>query len=207
MKKEIFVSGIGTDVGKTIASAIICESLKADYWKPIQAGDLENSDSIKVKKLCPNTLVHQEAYRLQTPASPHCAAEIDGINIQLDQIVNPQTNNTLVIEGAGGLMVPLNKKNTISDLIKPNQHVVLVSRNYLGSINHSLLSLNYLKSININKIGIIFVGDDTPSTQEIIKEMSHVSILGRIKIAKEINSEFIKQQAKLLNQSLLEFNQ
>ena len=112
---KIFVTGIGTDVGKTIASAIITESLEADYWKPIQAGDADNSDSHKLERLLTNskTKIHPNSYLLQTPASPHFAAEKEGITIELEKIKEPKTKNSLVIEGAGGVFVPLNEKDTV----------------------------------------------------------------------------------------------
>ncbi|TNF77380.1 MAG: ATP-dependent dethiobiotin synthetase BioD, partial [Bacteroidetes bacterium] len=115
---RIFVTGISTEVGKTMASAILVEALQADYWKPVQAGDLEYSDSDKVRDLISNarTVIHPNAFALRTPMSPHAAAEIDGIRITLDTIVLPKTENHLVIEGAGGLLVPLNETDTILDL-------------------------------------------------------------------------------------------
>ena len=144
--KRIFVTGISTEVGKTIASAIIVEALNADYWKPIQAGDLDSSDSHKVSSLISNeiSVIHPNSYALNQPMSPHAAAELDGIKIDLAQISVPHTTNHLVIEGAGGLLVPLNENNTILDLIDPTYKVIVVSRHYLGSINHSLLTINLL---------------------------------------------------------------
>ena len=117
---KIFVTGIGTDVGKTIASAIITEALEADYWKPIQAGDLENSDSHKVKSFLSNkkTVIHPNSYALNTPASPHFAAELDGVTIDLNKIIEPKTENNLVVEGAGGVFVPLNDIDCVIDLIQ-----------------------------------------------------------------------------------------
>ncbi|MEM8848047.1 MAG: dethiobiotin synthase, partial [Bacteroidota bacterium] len=137
----VFVTGISTEVGKTVASAIVVEALEADYWKPVQAGDLDNSDSHKIERLISNTKtkIHPNSYALNTPMSPHAAAEIDGIRVDLEKIVPPQTENHLVIEGAGGLLVPLNEKDTINDLILTNYKVIVVSRHYLGSINHTLL--------------------------------------------------------------------
>lgn len=127
---NFFITGISTDVGKTLASAIIVEALEADYWKPIQAGDLEYSDSHKVKELISNnkSKIHKNSYALHTPMSPHGAADIDGIKIDLKKIVPPQTENHLVIEGAGGLLVPLNNTDTIFDLIRPDYKVIVVSR-------------------------------------------------------------------------------
>src|SRR5690606_23736931 len=119
---KLFITGIGTDVGKTIASAIITEALEADYWKPVQAGDLDDSDSHKIKRYISNgkTVIHPNSYAFTTPASPHLSAAIEDITIDLKKIKEPKTTNHLVIEGAGGLFVPLNDNECIIDLIKPN---------------------------------------------------------------------------------------
>ena len=144
--KQIFVTGTSTEVGKTIASAIITEALEADYWKPIQAGSLENTDTDRVKRLISNdkTKFHKSSYELKSAMSPHAAAAIDGVHIDRLEIHEPQTENYLVIEGAGGLLVPLNDSDTILDIIMPTYQVVVVSRHYLGSINHTLLTVNWL---------------------------------------------------------------
>ena len=176
-----FITGIGTDVGKTVASAIITEALKADYWKPIQAGDLDNCDTKKVKRLVSNTTTkfHENSYALQTPMSPHAAAGIDGITIDLKKIKKPNTKNNLVIEGAGGILVPLNTKNTILDLIKPNYKVIVISRHYLGTINHTLLTLNLLKEKGF-EVALIFSGNEHKTTEDIIIKMTNVKVIGRI---------------------------
>ena len=167
---KLFITGIGTDVGKTIVSSIIVEALQADYWKPIQAGDLDNSDTNKVEKYVsnPTTKFHKNAYALQTPASPHLAAEIDGIKIELDNITEPKTTNHLVIEGAGGIFVPLNNSDCVIDLIQPDYKVIVVSRHYLGSINHTLMAIEILKSRNLNVAGIVFSGDENKATELLI---------------------------------------
>ena len=128
-QKNYFITGISTEVGKTIVAAVVTEALKADYWKPIQSGDLHFSDTDKVKQLVSNTksVFHPSSYALNTPMSPHASAEIDGINIVLDEIQKPVTTNHLVIEGAGGLLVPLNDADTILDLIHPQYKVIVVS--------------------------------------------------------------------------------
>ena len=185
---KIFITGIGTDVGKTIASAIVAEALEADYWKPIQAGDLENSDSHKVKSLICHTersrsaisQFHENSYKLNTPASPHFAAQLDGITIDLKQIKEPKTDNHLVIEGAGGILVPLNDNDCIVDLIKKEYKVIVVSRHYLGSINHTLLTIEALKNRKINVAGIIFSGDENKATEEIILKKTGAKLIGRI---------------------------
>ncbi|WP_026754237.1 dethiobiotin synthase [Sediminibacter sp. Hel_I_10] len=180
-KTTYFITGIGTDVGKTIVSAIVTEALKADYWKPIQAGDLELSDTHKVKRLVSNTKTtfYPSAYELNTPMSPHAAAEIDGITIEVKNIKPPKTDNHLVIEGAGGLLVPLNQTETILDLLQPNYKVIVVSRHYLGSINHTLLTVNLLKQKGFD-VSLIFNGAEHKTTEAIISKMTGVTILGRI---------------------------
>jgi dethiobiotin synthetase len=182
-KKPLFVTGIGTGIGKTIVSAVLVEKLKADYWKPVQSGDLDRSDSLSVKRLISNsvTKVHQESYRLTQPFSPHKSAAIDGITIDPDSIRLPETNNALIVEGAGGLMVPLNNKFLIIDLIKKlDIEVVLVSQNYLGSINHTLLSIYALKNYGIPIRGIIFNGKKDIYSKDFVLENSGLKLLGHI---------------------------
>src|SRR5579862_4812258 len=118
--KCFFVTGIGTEIGKTVVAATLVEKLQADYWKPVQSGDLDNSDSLKVKNLISNekTRIFPETYRLTQPFSPHKSAAIDGITIEAEKFILPETENTLIIEGAGGLMVPLNSNYLMIDLIK-----------------------------------------------------------------------------------------
>lgn len=195
--KKIFVTGTSTEVGKTIASAILVEALKADYWKPVQSGDLDYSDSQRIASLISNTktVIHKNSYALNTPMSPHAAAEIDGVRIELKEITEPQTSNHLVIEGAGGLLVPLNQKETIADLIRPDYHVVVVSRHYLGSINHSLLTLEALERRGI-KASLIFSGDEHPTTEQIILKKSGLRSLGRIEEEAEFNKEVVRRYAQ-----------
>jgi dethiobiotin synthetase len=180
-KTPLFVTGIGTEVGKTIVSAILVEKLKADYWKPIQSGDLDNSDTMKVQRLISNpiTRFHPEAYRLTQPYSPHKSAALDGITIDLNQIKLPDTDNQLIIEGAGGLMVPLNDEHFVVDLIeKFNAEVILVVKHYLGSINHTLLSLELLKQKKIKAKALIFNGDrDEYSEEAILKHACFVNAI------------------------------
>ena len=195
--KTYFITGISTDVGKTIASAILVEALEADYWKPIQAGDLDNSDTHKVKRYVSNSksVFHPNSYALKTPMSPHGAAEIDGITINAKNIQPPKTNNHLVIEGAGGLMVPLNDKDTILDVIKSNYKVIVVSRHYLGSINHTLLTINTLKEKGFN-VSLIYSGNEHKSTESIIKKMTGVEIIGRIEDEPYFDKNVIKEYAE-----------
>jgi len=192
-KRPIFITGIGTGVGKTIVSAILVEKLKADYWKPIQSGDLDTSDTANVRSLVSNsiTIFHPEAYRLTQPFSPHKSAALDGIHIDPEEIKLPETNNQLIIEGAGGLMVPLNEKFLMIDLIKKlDAEVVLVSKNYLGSINHTLMSAGILKSHGIKLSRLIFSGDHDQESEKIIRKFLGIESL-HIPYFDVLNSETV----------------
>ena len=177
MTNGIFVSGIGTEVGKTVVSAILVEALRADYWKPVQSGDLDHTDTDKVLSWTSfGVRVHPEQYRLHTPASPHASAAIDGVDIRLDAFQLPRTGNFLVVEGAGGLMVPLNDRHLIIDLIGYlGLPVVLVSRHYLGSINHTLLSVEALQRRGIPVAALIFNGDPHPTTEPAIEQFGGIA--------------------------------
>ena len=201
---KLFITGIGTDVGKTIASSIIVEALEADYWKPIQAGDLETSDSHKVEKYIsnPTSKFYKNAYALHTPASPHLAAEIDGITIDLKKIIEPKTKNHIVIEGAGGVFVPLNDSDCVIDLIQPDYKVIVVSRHYLGSINHTLLTIEALKLRNLNIAGIVFSGDENKATESIILNKTGISMIGRIDNEPYFDQNVIQYYANLFRENL-----
>jgi len=199
--KKIVITGIGTDVGKTVVSAIVAEYLKASYWKPVQSGDLENSDSIKVKRLTENVTVLVEKYKLTEPLSPHESARIDNVTIDINNFTIPEVNTNLIIEGAGGLMVPFNYDGEVYlDLFeKWNLPVIVVSRHYLGSINHTLLTINVLKQRNIPILGIIFSGKTNKASEEVILNASKINCLARIPEALEVNKQFVLEQAKKLN--------
>ena len=202
MIRGLFVTGTDTGVGKTVVSAILSEKLQADYWKPIQAGDLDNTDSMNVSQWLENStsVIHREVYRLTEPMSPHAAAERDGTSIDLNNIITPETKSDLVIEGAGGLMVPLNKHDLVIDLISHLQaEAVLVSQHYLGSINHTILSIEALRSRNINIAGIIFNGGENIDTESIIKSICAVPILGRIPEISDINPSNIHNAKRYIN--------
>jgi dethiobiotin synthetase len=198
-KAPLFITGIGTDVGKTIASAVMVEYYQADYWKPIQSGDLHNSDTMKVQAMFSNPVskFHAETYRLNQPFSPHKSAQLDGVTIDLEKFVLPQTNNQLIIEGAGGLMVPLNDQQYVVDLIsKLNVEVMLVVKHYLGSINHTVLSLELLKHRNIKLHSIIYNGPADTYSEAIIDKYCDRII--RIPHLESLSRESIKQQAQRL---------
>ncbi len=223
----IFITGIGTDVGKTIAAAILAEALEADYWKPIQAGFADGTDAEFIRSVISNkkTMVHPETYKLKLAASPHIAAREEGVKIELDKIaeeyfriinnqqsiiVKRQTSNVneetstqnsqltthnLIIEGAGGLMVPLNESEFVIDLVKKlKAKVILVSRNYLGSINHSLLTAAVCKQHNLNVLGWIF-NDQYMSYEDEIVRWSGYPKIASLPFAAKPDSLFIQQQA------------
>lgn len=203
--KHIFITGIGTEVGKTVASAIVTEALQADYFKPIQAGDLENSDTHKVERLVSNSVTkfHPNAFALKTPMSPHAAAEIDQVQIKAEEVKRPTTTNDyLVIEGAGGLLVPINSTQTIADLMQQEDKIIVVSRHYLGSINHTLLTIEALKSRGLTCAGIIFSGEEHPTTESIIEEMAQVPILGRIDQEPYFDENVVREYAELFREKL-----
>ena len=202
---KIFITGIGTDVGKTIASAIVVEALEADYWKPIQAGDIDNSDSHKIQRYISNdkTVIHNNSYKLNTPASPHYAAEVDGTKIELAKIIEPKTSNNLVIEGAGGVLVPLNDADSIVDLIQKEYKTIVVSRHYLGSINHTLLTIEALKTRNISVAGIIFSGDENKSTEEIIIKKKKLNYIGTSDNEPYFDANVISYYADKFRENLL----
>lgn len=200
--KTIFITGNGTDIGKTIISAIITEHLEADYWKPVQSGELDNTDTMKVIRLVSNskTVFHTERFKLIQPLSPHASAKIDGIQIQLEDFKLPITSNHLVIEGAGGLMVPLNNKILIADLITHfASSVILVSRNYLGSINHTLLTVQELRRRNIPIIGIVFNGEHTPQSENFILQYTQLPLLFRVDMEEQIDKQTILKYSRQIN--------
>ncbi|KYG75760.1 MULTISPECIES: dethiobiotin synthase [Roseivirga] len=182
-----FVTAIGTDSGKTLVSSILVEALKADYWKPIQAGF--PTDTEEVKKLVSNSITqfHPETHQLKLPASPHAAARFEHLHIQLDDFVEPETTNEIVVEGAGGVLVPINQEDFVIDIAKElEMEIILVANLYLGSINHTLLTVDYLKRNNFNVKGIIFNGDGNPESEQIILKHSgyrpllHLPKLGKV---------------------------
>jgi dethiobiotin synthetase len=199
--KGFIVAGIGTDVGKTVASAVVCEALKADYWKPIQSGtDDAPADMETVSGLIKDGArrVHPSSYSFRRSLSPHAAARLEDTEIIADRIVPPSTTAPLVIELAGGILVPINDRETNIDLIKRwNFPVVVVSRHYLGSINHTLLTIEVLKGHGISIKGILFNGEETlPETERIICELSNVPVLGRIPHLPELTTEVVSGVAK-----------
>lgn len=200
-----FITGISTEVGKTVAAAIVTEALQADYWKPIQAGDVDNSDTHKVKRFVSNDIsqYHDNAFTLNTPMSPHASAKLDNVHIRVSNIKRPKTKNKLVIEGAGGVLVPLNDSETVANLILPKDKVIIVSRHYLGSINHTLMTVEVLKARGLNIAGILFSGEEHPTTENIIATMSQVPVLGRIDEEPYFDANVVSEYADRFRETLL----
>jgi len=191
-----FVTAIGTDSGKTVASAVLCHALKADYWKPIQAGTPRDAETVKA--LCPEIKIHEERYLLTQPLSPHAAAAIDKKNILLKDIVAPAAAH-LTIEGAGGCLAPVNDREFVIEIAKKtNAEVIVVANLYLGSLNHTMLTLYYLKQNQYRVKGIILNGD-APSSEEYIRTHSPYPILLKMKPEKTITREVIEKYSKQLN--------
>lgn len=199
-ESPLFVTGIGTDVGKTVVSAILCEYFGFDYWKPIQTGKNLGTDNESLKSLVSTTgfTTYPESYLLEQPLSPHAAAKFENENIKLNQIQFPASSSKLIIEGAGGLLVPINYDNeTICDLIiQLKCPVVLVVKEYLGNINHTLLSLEHLKQREIPVFGIVYVGDELPETSEIIEKMTGIKTLFRVPLFSLLNKDTIRKFAQ-----------
>ena len=199
---KFFITGIGTDVGKTVVASIITTALEADYWKPVQAGELNNTDTIKVKNFVTlanpkhKGIFHEEMYRLELPLSPHISAEKSGIQIENKKITLPQTQNHLAIEGAGGLLVPLTNSFLVADLITQLAlPVFVVSKHYLGSINHTLLTLSELTRREIKIAGIIFNGSENKATEAVIQQQYPTVLCHRVSESPEISPEFISEEA------------
>jgi len=198
-----FVTGIGTDVGKTVVSAVLAEALQADYWKPVQCGLPRDLEVVAALVQNENSMFHHEAYLLDEPASPHQAAYNQGLTLRVESITLPQTSNELVIEGAGGIMVPLNDQEFMLDLIKKfADQVILVANLYLGSINHTLLSIDILKHHGIQIRGIVFNGYSNSHSESIILSYSKSDSLLHIPPDSLIDSEHIKIWAQILRKNM-----
>lgn len=195
-----FITAIGTDSGKTLVSAILLTALRANYWKPIQAGFPTDTNTLREWLPDQETRFYKEAYALKMAASPHAAALAENTSISIRDILVPDsTDMPLVIEGAGGLMVPLNDREFMIDLaLYVDAEIILVADLYLGSINHTLLSVDLLKSRGCKVKGIIFNGPENEASQEFILNYAQFPLLLHIKPEKEINTRVINRYAMAL---------
>ncbi len=205
MKKAIAIAGIHTNIGKTIASAVIAEATGADYWKPVQAGKDER-DAELLKKLLTNGQgrVYDEAVVLSQPLSPHTAAEIDNIEVDYKKLKWPETDKMLLVETAGGLLSPMSADATMADFIAYyNLPVILVSLNYLGSINHTLLTIEVLRSRGITVKGLIMNGLENESSESFITAYLDMPIIARIPYINDISNDGVRRCAMQLKPLLL----
>ena len=203
---RIFVTSIDTNVGKTVCSSILCAGLGYDYWKPVQCGDLDFSDSMKVKSYSPLTKVHAESFQLNAPMSPHEAAKLENMDISINDFKLPKSEG-IIIEGAGGVMVPLNYKgNMIVELASMFEaKVIIVFKNYLGSINHTLLTIDKVKSVGLDILGLLVVGDEVTSSERIIEDATQMNIIARIPIVDRVNQKWVKEQGLRVKNKLDKF--
>jgi dethiobiotin synthetase len=195
MSARFIVSGTDTGIGKTVFAAALAGVLDGAYWKPIQSGLAEGTDSDRVAALAglPRDRILPETYRFKAALSPHRAAELEGVKIDIAALVPPETTRLLVIEGAGGLMVPVTRDELQIDVFaRWNIPIILVARTGLGTINHSLLSISALNARKMPVHGIAFVGDANDDTERIICEMSRVRSLGRLPRLEPLNSETLR---------------
>jgi dethiobiotin synthetase len=193
-RRNLFVTGTDTGVGKTVVSAALTLGLEASYWKPIQSGTLPSTDAEQVRAWTrlPDSRILPEAYRLREPASPHAAARAEGVRIDLDRIVaHPRSHDRpIVAEGAGGLLVPLNETDLMVDLIQRLGHpVVLVARTGLGTLNHTLLSVGELRRREIPLLGVVLSGDPHPGNAAAIEHYGAVPVLGTIPVPSSLTPE------------------
>lgn len=201
--RGLVIAGIGTDVGKTVVSAVVCEALNADYWKPVQSGIADSpGDSQFMAGLLQGapSRVHPPAYAFKASLSPHAAAALEGSSVSLERLVPPHAKSPLVIELAGGVLVPLNDEHTNIDLVaRLGLPVLVVSRHYLGSINHTLLTLEALRAREVAVLGVVFNGEELPDTERIIARIGQVPVLGRIPTLPELTPAAVRAAAEKLD--------
>lgn len=193
---KLFVTGTDTGVGKTLVSAILMAGLKGMYWKPIQSGleDITDTNWIRRMTGLPHTHFHPETYRLALPLSPHASAKAEDVSIDLDAFRLPESSSHLIIEGAGGIMVPLNETHFMIDLIKKLAiPVLLVARSELGTINHTLLSLEQLRRHDIDIVGVVINGVANQGNKDAIEQFGKVKVLAEIEPMKAINPKILQQ--------------
>ncbi|MQQ09522.1 ATP-dependent dethiobiotin synthetase BioD [Epibacterium sp. SM1979] len=188
---SLVITGTDTGIGKTVVAAGLTQALGATYWKPVQSGLEEETDTEVVARLTGQPVL-PEAYRLTRPASPHLSAEAEGVEIDPTRLVLPQGNGVFVVEGAGGLLVPLNRQMLYLDLFaRWRAPTVLCARTALGTINHSLLSLRALREARVPVVGIVFVGDPDPEVEATICNFGAVTHLGRMPFMETITSDVL----------------
>lgn len=200
MKPRFFITGIGTEVGKTAVASVLVEALCAEYWKPIQCGDLESSDTHTIQASVSFPVrCHPERFRLKLPKSPHQAAAAEGNGIQLSDFVLPLTSHSLIVEGAGGILVPLNENDSMLNLIQQLQlPVIIVTRNYLGSLNHTFLTVEVLKRSGVMIEGLVYNGPADAELESFVSRKTRLPILFRMTPHPVLSPALIQQYAASL---------
>lgn len=192
----ITLTGIHTDIGKTVCAAVLVRALQCDYWKPIQAGSLDHTDSDTIRQLSRTTYIHPEAYRLQRAASPHIAARAEQVTIELTDLNAPATERPLLIETAGGVCSPINDQYVVADLLADyHWPTVLVMQHYLGSISHTISAIDALKARGIRILGLIINGEADTESEQFITQYSRLPILTHIEHMNELSTQNVAQQA------------
>ncbi len=195
LPEQLFITGTDTGIGKTVVSAILMAGLQGRYWKPVQSGLEEKTDTEWIQEVTdlPQSHFYPETYRLQKPLSPHASAAVDGVRIELDEFCLPETQEHLIVEGAGGVMVPLNEKYLMLDLMKKlGIPVLLVARTELGTINHTLLSLEQLRRHGLEIFGVVLNGPKNQSNREAIEHFGQVKVIAEIEPMDVFNSETLR---------------
>lgn len=200
------ITGIHTGIGKTVSAAVLTQALQCDYWKPIQAGELDNSDSMIVQRLLSqsNSRVFPEAFRLKTAASPHIAAQMEGIHIDFESLKAPNDTDTpLLIETAGGVMSPVTANDTVADLLAHHGWpTVLVVQHYLGSISHTLSAIESLKARQVTVIGLIINGNSLESSEAFIADYSGLPVLARVPLFAPLDAKSVEKIAQKISAEL-----
>ncbi|WP_027000916.1 dethiobiotin synthase [Eisenibacter elegans] len=192
-----FITAIGTDSGKTLCSAILTEALQADYWKPIQSGQPTDTEVMQTLVSNERTVFHPAVYTFEQPIAPEAAARAVGVTMHLEELLLPDTENHLIIEGAGGVLVPINEQAFVIDIAKRfGCEVILVSNTYLGSINHTLLTIEALRQRDISLRGIIFNGERNLYAEEVILQYAQVPCLLQIKKEASVDKDTVKRYAE-----------
>lgn len=199
LPRRFFVTGTDTDVGKTVVSAVLMTGLRAAYWKPIQTGAVEGTDTDRIRHLSalPEDHFFPERYCLPAALSPHAAADQAGVHIALDDFCLPRATDAfshVIVEGAGGVMVPLNERDLMTDLIRHlDLPVLMVARSTLGTINHTLLSLAQLKRCGIHVLGVVMNGPQNTLNRQAVEHFGRVAVLAEVEPFSELNPAALRR--------------
>jgi dethiobiotin synthase len=192
---DLFITGTDTGVGKTLLSSLLVAALDREYWKPIQTGASEGTDRETVVRLAgiPTHRAHPEAYIFEPPVSPHLAAQWKGIEIDIDRIQRPSSSKAIIIEGAGGILVPINSRHFMSDLARHlGASLVVASRTALGTINHTLLTLNAIRNADLKIAGVVMIGEENNDNRRAVEQYGNAPVIGWIPRLERIDRETLQ---------------